>query len=245
MSQEKEEVRIGRSLVKYGGVDLGFTEGEITLTYSLEYRDFVPDQQTAKCKKFLLNEAAMISVPLAQSLARSFARGKMFPNGELKATALGGGGSSTSANAEVAGATTIDVQAGQGTNFTAGNYVLIGAGKTAVLHKIDTIATDELTLTEPLQFDQAAGVAILEVDRTKTRIAVGNAAGEPPTAELTIEPTDGSDAIKFYSAVISDEWELTLQKAEESVTEIQFEAIADSSRALGDQLMTIGDLTVS
>ena len=62
---DKTEVRIGRSNVKYGGVDLGFTEGEITMTYTPEFRDFTPDQSTLVLKKFLLNEGLALSVPLA------------------------------------------------------------------------------------------------------------------------------------------------------------------------------------
>lgn len=239
------EVRIGRSNVKYGGVDLGFTEGEITMTYTPEFRDFRPDQSTLKLKKFLLNEDVTITIPLVQSLARSLARAKAFGAGTLKATALGGGGSSTSDGAENAGSVIINVQAGQGTNFTAANKVLIGSGLTAELHEILSISTDALTLTESLQFAQADGVAVVEVDEAKTRIGVGNTSEEVPTAELLITPIDGSDPIKFYKAIVSDELEMTLQKSEETIVEVPFEAISDESRAPGDQLFSIGDQSVT
>ena len=44
---DKTEVRIGRSNVKYGGVDLVLTQGEITLTYTPEFRDVRPQWPTA------------------------------------------------------------------------------------------------------------------------------------------------------------------------------------------------------
>ena len=244
---DKTEVRIGRSNVKYGGVDLGFTEGEITMTYTPEFRDFTPDQSTLVLKKFLLNEGVALSVPLAQSLAKSLARGKAFGAGELKAGALGGGGSSTSDGATVAGATEINVQAAAGSTFTDGNFILVGTGLTAEMVEIDSIATDTLTLKAetPLQFDHADGEAIIEVDPTKVRIAIGNPLTiELPTAVLDIIPIDGSDPIRIYKAVVGDELELVLQKGEETIVEVPFVGIGDDSRANGDQLMSIGDQSV-
>ena len=244
---DKTEVRIGRSNVKYGGVDLGFTEGEITLTYTPEFRDFRPDQSTAICKKFLLNEDIALSVPLAQSLAKSLARGKAFGAGELKAGALGGGGTSTSAGSISAGGIIVSVQAGKGVDFSAGNFILVGTGLTAEMVQIASIATDDLTLEDatPIQFDHADEDAVIEVDPTKVRIAIGDPSViELPTAVLDIIPLDGSDPIRIYKALVGDEIEIVLQKGEETVVEVPFMALADESRPAGDRLMSIGDQTV-
>ena len=239
---DKTEVRIGRSNVKYGGVDLGFTEGEITMTYTPEFRDFTPDQSTLVLKKFLLNEGVALSVLLAQSVAKALARGKAFGAGELKAGALGGGGSSTSAGSISVGGTIVSVQAGQGVNFTVGNFILVGTGLTAEMVQIASIATDDLTLetATPIQFAHADGDAVVEVDPTKVRIAIGNPGTiELPTAVLDIIPIDGSDPIRIYKAIVGDELELVLQKGEETVVEIPFVGIGDDSRPTGDQLMSI------
>ncbi len=84
------------------------------------------------------------------------------------------------------------------------------------------------------------------MDAAKTRIAVGNSTtSEPPTAELLITPIDGSDPVRFYKALVSDEIEMVLQKAEETIIEVPFEALGDTSRAQGDQLFSIGDQSVS
>lgn len=246
MSEELTEVRVGRSVVKFGGVELGFTEGESTITYTPEFRDFMSDQNTGVLKKFLIGEALAIAIPMAQSLARSLARAKAFALGELKATALGGGGSSTQAGNSSPGGTIISVQAGQGASFTAGNFVLLGTGLVKEMGKIDSIATDDLTLTEPMAFAHSDTDPVLEVDPEKTRIAVGNPAGslEAPTASLELIPLDGSDPVLIYKVQVGDELEIVLQKAEETVVEVPFTALMDTSRAQGDQLMTIGDKSV-
>ena len=249
MGKDVAAVRIGRSNVKYGGVDLGFSEGEITVTYTPEFRDFRPDQSTLKLKKWLINEDVTVTVPLAQTLARSLARGKAFGLGSLKATPVGGGGTGILTVAETAGSVTLTLDVGEGTSFATDDFVLVGSGPTAELVEIDSVSADILTLKAetPLQFAHPVGDAVVEVDKLKTRIAVGNATGDgqAPTAELLLTPIDGSDPIKFYKAQVSDEIEIVLQKAEESVVEVPFEALADASREQGDQLFSIGDQSVS
>ena len=242
------EVTIKRANVKFGGVDLGFTEGDITLTFTHENRDFRPDQSTLKLKKFLINEDATITIPMVQTLARSLARAKAFPTGELKATPVGGGGTGLLTVAEAAGSIELTLDVGEGVNFTTDDFALVGSGPTAEMVQIDSIASDVLTLkaTTPLQFDHAIGDAVVEVDKTKTRIAIGNSTTqEAPTAELLIEPIDGSDPIKFYRAQVSDDVEIVLQKGEETIIEVTFEALGDTSRAENDQLFSIGDQSVT
>lgn len=242
------EVRIGRSKIKFGGVDLGFTEGEITLTFTPEHRDFRPDQSTLKLKKWLINEDVSISIPLAQSVAKSLGRAHAFPTGSLKAEPVGGGGTGLLTVAGVPGSVTLTLDTGEGANFTADDFALVGSGPTAQLVEIDSIAADVLTLkaATPLQYAQAIGAAVVQVDATKTRIAIGNSGtSELPTAELLITPIDGSDPIKFYRAVVMDEIEMVLQKSEETIVEVPFEALADTSRAAGDQLFSIGDQSVT
>ena len=243
----KTEVRIGRSNVKYGGVDLGFTEGEIVLTYSPEFRDFRPDQSTLICKKFLLNEGVKLTVPMAQSVAKAIARAKGIGAGELKADPVGGGGTGLLTVDAAAGDVELTLDVGEGSNFTADDFALVGSGLTAEMVEIDSVVSDVLTLkaTTPLQFAHAIGEAVVEVDSTKTRIAVGNPSGIIPTAELLITPIDLSDPVKIYSALVSDELEMTLQKSEETIIEIPFEGIADESRSQGDQLFSIGDQSVA
>ena len=248
MGQEISEVRIGRSNVKFGGVDLGFTEGDITLTFTHENRDFRPDQSTLKLKKFLINEDATITIPLVQTVAKSLARAKAFPTGELKAELVGGGGSGLLTVAEVAGSVSLTLDVGEGANFSDNDFALVGSGPKAEMVEIDSVAGDVLTLkaTTPIQFAHAIGEAVVEVDSTKTRIAIGDSATqEAPTAEILITPIDGSDPIKFYKAQVSDDVELVLQKGEESIVELTFEALGDLSRAKGDRLFSIGDQSVT
>ncbi len=240
------DVRLGRSTVKYGGHDLGFTEGEIAFTYTQEFRLFVPDQNTGAVKKFLLNEAVKAVIPMAQTNAKSLAVAKAFPGGSVKATPVGGGGVGDLENAEAAGSVLLELDVGQGATFDPDDFVLVGSGADAEIVQVDSIAVDVLTLKAetPLQFAHDAAEAVIQVDTTKVRIAAGNLVDNIPEAVLDIVPLDGSDPIRLYKAFVGEEVELTLQKAEESVMEIPFMGLADTTRANGDQLFSIGDQAV-
>lgn len=239
------DVRLGRSTVKYGGHDLGFTEGEIAFTYTQEFRLFVPDQNTGAVKKFLLNEAVKATIPIAQTNARSLAAAKAFPGGELKATPVGGGGTTTLDADAAAGDLILSVVSE--TNFEAGDFVLVGTGASAELVQVDTASVGQLDLKAdtPLKFAHLSGEAAVEADVTKLRIAAGNQVDGIPEAVLDIIPLDGSDPIRIYKAFVGEEVELSLQKAEESVMEIPFMGLADTGRAVGDQLFSIGDQSVT
>ena len=245
--EDVAEVRVGRSNVKFGGVDLGFTLGEISLSFAQEFRRFRPDQSTLNLKDFLLNEDVEVTIPFAQSLARSMARGKVFAAGELKATPVGSGGSGLLVNAEVAGSVTLTLDVGEGTNFTADDFALVGSGLTAQLVQIDSIATDVLTLKAetPLQFAQAIGATVVETLESTTRIAVGDASGPVPSAVLDIIPLDNSDPIRIYLATSLGEIEVPFAKAEETVYEVTYMGRSDLTRAKGDRLFSIGDQSVT
>lgn len=246
--EDSAEVRIGRSNVKFNGIDLGFTEGDIVVTYTPEHRDFRPDQSTTKLRKFLINEDAKITVPLVQTLAKSLTRGKAFPLGELKAAPIGGGGVGALINAVVVGAVTIDLDAGEAANFDINDWILLGSGPTAELVQMVSKAVDVITLqaATPIQFAHAIGEPAIESDITKVRIAIGNpVASEAPTGVLDIIPLDGSDPVRFFKAQVADEIEITFQKGEETIVEIPFEALEDTSRARGDRLFSLGDQSVA
>lgn len=245
--EDVTEVRVGRSNVKYGGVDLGFTEGEISFSFSQTFREFRPDQSTLKLKDFLLDEALEITIPLAQSLAKSLSRAKVFAAGTLKADPVGGGGTGLLTVAGAAGGVILTLDTGEGTNFAAEDWALVGSGPSAQLVQIDSVAVDVLTLkaTTPLQFAQAIGAAVVESDITKVRIAVGDSRDAIPDAVLDIEPIDGSDPIRVYLAKVISDIEVPFQKAEESVYEVTYTAKSDTSRARGDRLFSIGDQSVT
>ncbi len=247
MAEDVAEVRVGRSNVKYGGIDLGFTEGEITLSFTQEHREFRPDQSTLKLKDFLLNESVEITVPLAQSLAKSLARAKAFAAGTLKAEPVGGGGAGLLTVAAVPGATTLTLDTGEGATFDIGDFILVGSGPSAQLSKVLSIASETLTLepTEPMQFAQAIGATVTQVDATKTRLAVGDSRDPIPDAVLDIIPIDGSDPIRVYKARVISDIEMPFQKAEESVYEVTYTGRGDTSRARGDRLFSIGDQSVT
>ena len=247
MAEDVSEVRVGRSNVKYGGVDLGFTEGEITLSFTQEHREFRPDQSTLKLKDFLLNESVEITVPLAQSLAKSLARAKAFAAGTLKAEPVGGGGTGLLTAAEDPGSVTLTLDVGEGANFSTDDFVLVGSGPSAQLVEVDSVSVDVLTLKAetPLQFAQAIGAAVVEVDATKTRLAVGDSRDPIPDAVLDIIPIDGSDTVRIYLARVISDIEIPFQKAEESVYEVTYTGRGDTTRARGDRLFSLGDQSVT
>lgn len=248
MGKDINSVRVGRSNIKYAGRDVGFSEGEITITYTQEFRDFEPDQNTGVVKDFLVKEAVEVVIPMAQWRARDLALAKVMAAGELKATAAGGGGSTTIATAAlVPGATSMEVAAV--TNFDAGDKILVGTGPKAeiveVLSTSPTPPTITLASTTPIQFDHAIGEAVVEIDIDKTRIAVGNQIANIPDGQLDIEPLDGGETIRIYKAKVKGEIEMTLQKAEETVIEVSFRGLMETTRADGDQLFSVGDQTVT
>lgn len=245
MPKEVQEVRLGRSTVKYAGVDLGFTEGEIAFTYSAEYRIFTPDQNTAGVKKFLISEGVKATIPLAQTEVTSLALAKAFAAGELKAKPEGGGGTTTLDATASPGDAALSVASE--TTFSDGDLVLVGSGPTAEIVQIGVPAAGTLPIdaSTVLQFDHAIGEAVVELEAPLVqRIAVGNQIDGIPTAPLDIIPLDNSAPFRIYAAFVAEEVELSLQKAEESILEVPFMGLADLTRADGDQLWSMGDQSV-
>lgn len=245
--EDVAEVRVGRSNVKFGGVDLGFTEGEISFSFAQEFRRFRPDQSTLNLKDFLLNEDVEMTFPFAQSLAKSLARGKVFAAGTLKATPVGGGGVGALTVAATIASVTLVLDTGQGATFDIGDQILVGSGLTAQQAEVLSISTDTLTLiaATPMQFAQAVGATVTQIDASKMRIAVGDASGPVPSAVLDVIPLDGSDPIRIYLATSLGEVEIPFAKAEESVYEVTYMGRSDLTRDKGDRLFSIGDQSVA
>lgn len=73
---------------------------------------------------------------------------------------VGGGGSSTTTAATIAGATTVPFTAT--TNFTVGDYFKIDTGSISEYRRITAIASLNVSFRDPLLYDHASGVAVLE-----------------------------------------------------------------------------------
>lgn len=67
----------------------------------------------------------------------------------------------TLASGTAIGATTITGQAGSGASFAAGDPVAIGSGSSVEVNKVLSIATDTLTLAQPLVFAHSSGEQVL------------------------------------------------------------------------------------
>ena len=246
MPDNKAEIRVGRSRVKYAGVDLGFTLGDIVFTYTPEFEMFTADQETGPCKVFMVNEGVKVTVPLSQTGAESLAKAKAFAAGEMKAEPESGGGSTTTDTALSPGDAALSVASE--TTFADGDNVLVGSGPTAEIVKIGVpdVGTLPIDASTPLQHAHASGVAVVELESPlKTRFAVGGSF-ESPTGVLDIVPEDSADpnTTRVYKAFASGEVEFTYVKGEATVVEVEFTGLSDSTREKGDRLASIGNVTV-
>jgi hypothetical protein len=307
-------MRKGPCLVKYGGVTIGQTEGDVVFKYSPEWRQFMPDQSTGAQRAFLVKEAVEVKVPLVpRADAWDLIRANAFPAGLKKSTPTAGDGATTVDGDHAAGVTTlavadgsvfavgdvIKIGAGQtieyraitaiDTNdltvaatsyahaggeavadvkgsslsgaeavgqtvigvsvdddFTQGDVVMIGEGAKAELRTISSVGTGDVTLSEAIGFAHAAGELMFVLDADpKLKFSVGNNRSNIQYAELIIDPLDGSDDIKVYKALCTSEVELPLKKEEESVIELTYVGIEDTTRTSGDRLAAIGDQSVA
>ena len=147
-------------------------------------------------------------------------------------------GSYLSAN-EAAGQTVLSVNAS--TDFAAGDKILIGKGAKAEVRVVDSTGAGTVTITEPTAHAHVTGELVMELDSDpELKYSVGNNRSNVQFAELLITPLDGSDPIKVYKAICTGEVELALKKEEESVIELTFVGIEDTSRSDGDRLLAIG-----
>lgn len=127
------------------------------------------------------------------------------------------------------------------TDFTADDYVMIGQGSRAEVRKISSTATGTITVDEPIAFAHLEQELIFVLDSDpKLKITVGNNRSDVQFAELLIDPLDGSDDIKIYKALCTSEIELALKKGEETVLELTYVGIEDTSRSNGDRLAAVG-----
>lgn len=241
-------VKKGPCTVKYGGNDLGYTEGDLTFKYSPEFRLFVPDQTLGPVDFFIVSESIEVMVPLVpRADVQNLAAAKAFAASLLKGTKKTGGGDTTLSAAEAAGQTVLSVTSE--TNFAAGDLILIDAGTPmAEVVEVLSTSTGEITLATgtPLRFAHASGATVIELDADpKLRLALGGQRANIPTAELLLTPVDGSAAIKIYKALVTGEVEHATKKGEESIVELTFTALEDTSRAAGDRMATIGDMSVA
>lgn len=100
-------------------------------------------------------------------MARSLSSSKVFHQLNTWSRLDDGTSSSTLDAAASKGDLTIDVATGEGSGFTAGDIIRIGAnGGTASINTVASVATDTLTLDDPLARDYAAGVAVQELSAT-------------------------------------------------------------------------------
>lgn len=246
--QDPLEVVVGRANVKYGGVDLGFTEGEVVITYTPTYRLFEPDQNTAPVKAFLTNEALKVTIPLAQSKVKSLGLAKAWAAGALVGKPEAAGGDTTLDADVAAGAAALSVVAEA--TFSDADFVQVGSGANAEIIQIGVPAPGTLPVaaSTPLQFDHLSGEAVVELELpVKRKIKLGNDVNNIPAAQLVIEPVGGDTTNKWtiHKALVVDEVALSLQKTEETVVEVAYTALADTSRAVGDQLASYGDDAVT
>lgn len=233
--------RKGPCTVKLGGISIGQTEGDVVFKYSPEWRLFMPDQSTGPQGAFLVSESVEVVVPLVpRADALELVHSHAMPAGLINVTKKSGGGDSTLANAEPKGQTTITVAAG--TNFAIGDLIVIGEGTPyAEIRTLTGVSTNDLTFAEELGYDHASGEVVQELDADpKIKVSVGNNRDNVRFAELLIDPLDGSDDIKVYQAICTGELELALKKGEESVIELTFAGIEDTTRNNGDRLAAIG-----
>ncbi len=66
MTGTPTNVEMSGAQVTFNGVDLGFTEGGVTISYGQTFTIFQPDQSTMAVKSFLTGETVTAVVPLAE-----------------------------------------------------------------------------------------------------------------------------------------------------------------------------------
>ena len=240
-----EIYRKGPCTVKYGNMVIGQTEGDIAFKYTPEWRLFMPDQSTGPQGAFIVREGVEVTVPLVpRADALEMFHANIFPAGLKKATLKSGGGNSTLSGAEAAGQTTITVASG--TNFANDDLVIIDPGTPKAEIRTVQVSSNDLSFTEPLAFNHDSGAVVQELDSDpKLKYSIGNNRSNIQFAELLIDPLDGSDDIKIYKAICTGEVELPIKKEEESVIELTYVGVEDTTRANGDRLFAIGLQSVS
>jgi len=127
------------------------------------------------------------------------------------------------------------------TDFADGAYVMIGQGSRMEVRKVSSTSTGVLNIDEPLAFAHSAQELIMVLDSDpKLKMTVGNNRSDVQFAELLIDPLDGSDDIKIYKALCTSEVEIALKKGEESVIELTYTGVEDTTRSNGDRLAAVG-----
>lgn len=101
--------------------------------------------------------------------------------------------SSTLATAAAKAATTIDVQTGDGADFTTDMLIRIGSGDKLEENIVASVATDTITLKMPLAYAHASGEAVHQ----RTRVIVGEPTDDGVTASWEAELTDVEVATSF------------------------------------------------
>jgi hypothetical protein len=141
--------------------------------------------------------------------------------------------------AEAVGQTNLTVNAE--TDFSNGLLVMIGEGSKSEFRIVSGTDTGTIDISEAIGFAHVAGELVFVLDADpKLKYSVGNNRGNVQYAELLIDPLDGSDDIKLYKAICTSEVELALKKGEESIIELTFVGIEDTSRSNGDRMASIG-----
>ena len=233
--------RKGPCTVKLGGISIGQTEGDVVFKYSPQWKMFTPDQSLGSQGAFIVSESVEVKVPLIpRADALELVHAHAFPAGLVQVTKKVGGGDSTLSGSEAIGETTITVASG--TNFAIGDLIVIGEGlPTAEIRVLTNVSTNDLVFAEPTAYLHASGEVVQELDADpKIKITLGNNRSGIDYAELLIDPLDGSDDIKVYKAICTAEVELALKKEEESVIELTYMGIEDTTRNNGDRLAAIG-----
>lgn len=233
--------------VKYGGATIGQTEGDVVFKYKPEWRLFRPDQSLGPQSAFITSEQIEVTIPLVpRADVYDIVRAHMFAAGLIKGTPkVSSPLATTLGAAEAAGQTVLTVAAE--TNATAGDVIIINRGAAnAEVRVVASATTGEVTITEPLAFDHASGESVDELDADpKLRVGLGNNRSNIGFAELLIDPVDGSPDIKLYKAFCNSEIEYAYKKEEETIIELTYVALEDTSRANGDRMASIGDTTVT
>lgn len=233
--------RKGPCTVKFAGITIGQTEGDVVFKYSPEWKMFTPDQSLGAQGAFIVSETIECTVPLIpRADALELVHAHAFPAGLIQVTKKTGGGDSSLSAAEAIGETTIAVASG--TNFAIGDMIVIGEGlPTAEIRTLTGVSGTDLTFAEATGYLHAAGEIVQELDSDpKIKYTLGNNRTGIGFAELLITPLDGSDPIKIYKALCTGEVELALKKEEETVIELSYMGIEDTARNNGDRLAAIG-----
>ena len=130
--------------------------------------------------------------------------------------------------------------------FTAGDLISIGEGTLTELRVVASVSAGIVVVTESIAFAHLSGTLVMRLDATpELKMTLGNNRDNVQFGQLTIDPLDGSDDIVVYKAICTGEIELALKKEEETVMEMTFVGIEDTSRSNGDRLASIGLQSVS